>query len=274
MNIAATAFILFGLLLPGIAFRRFYYTGEFSRQYFSDNLGQLAFRVFVPSLIAQALLAVGLLVSQANEPLRLLRALVGKAFAPGISVGEFTVETVLVLCAAEVALILVAGAAGVVLQYLILRTGLDRRTRLLRFKNHWHYTLRGGIREFPEVRSLFQGNLEQVVSTSIEVLVSSSEGDLIYDGILADYELSADNQLDRLILAAGVSRRPISAGADPLRTRAEHFAVSGDFFVIPAREIKNINISYVTQVDVHEHLLSVQDVDGEIGQVDYFNLPA
>lgn len=55
MNVALSTLILFLFLIPGFLFRRFYYTGEFSKQYFKQNFTDLIFPTLIPSLLFHAL---------------------------------------------------------------------------------------------------------------------------------------------------------------------------------------------------------------------------
>ena len=51
MNLALSTLVLLLFLIPGFLFRRFYYTGEFSKQYFKQNFSELIFPTLIPSLL-------------------------------------------------------------------------------------------------------------------------------------------------------------------------------------------------------------------------------
>lgn len=57
MNIAVSSIIIFLLLLPGIIFRRFYFTEEFSKQYFKLNFFELFISSVIPSVVIHFILS-------------------------------------------------------------------------------------------------------------------------------------------------------------------------------------------------------------------------
>ncbi len=273
MNIAASSLIIFGLLLPGIAFRRFYYTGEFSKQYFSENVGQLISRVFVPAMLFQLAFAVVVSLVQATDVQTAYRAVIAQALQLGVDGVRVHARAAFILVAGQAILFMAAAAAGYVAQAIVRRRGLDRRYKLLRFQNYWHYVLRGGIRQFGGVKTLLPSGADDVVIiTYVDVLATTSEGDALYEGILADYELLPDNRLDKLILIEA-RRRYLKAdrksGGDP----QDRYAIPGDFFVLPADGIRNVNVRYVTSVELEDAIVSLTDADGDTSSAAYFNQP-
>ena len=272
MNVAASTLIVLGMLLPGIAFRRFYYTGEFSKQYFTENVGQLLLPVFVPAVALQLLFYTLARIAGADAMVAGVDALLGQAFLRATDI-EFGYRTAVQLALGQVGLTAFASALGYALQIAVRLTGIDRRVKLFRFRNHWHYVLRGGLREFPGVTPLLLAPPRGVLFTYVDVLAQTSEGDALYEGILADYELLPDNKLDKLVLLNArrryLSQDKLDSTADP----AGRYAIPGDFFVLPAEGIRNVNVRYVTDVQLDGALLRLSDADGDVTSASYYNAP-
>ena len=275
MNIAAITLIIFFLLLPGITFRRFYYTGEFSKQYFQDTFGQLALRVFVPSALAQGFLAWLMMKYIGGEQDEVYKQVLSaatnlKAIAP--STDQYMAGAYMMFLLWQLLLISVSGLVGYTTQYLVRRYRVDTSVKLFRFQNHWHYLLRGGIRRFERVRPLFSGRDNEVASTCVDVLVATAEGDMLYDGMLADYELKPGNQLDRSVLV-GASRRRLSNDGTS-SSRSQRFqSILDDLFVIPGDQMNNVNRRYVVNFALHNDHITVHDADGDMPSAAYFNDP-
>lgn len=278
MNVAASTLLILLLLLPGVAFRRLYYTGEFSKQYVSDDFGQLLLRTAGIALLVH--LGAGLpsawLAPAIGEGYRTIALLVADA-DDGLAAAE-AYPRWSTFAGYYLALALLAGAAGLTAQGLVRRYGLDRRFKLLRFRNHWHYVLRGGVREF--AASPTRGrSLDVVGATYIDALVSTSEGDMIYEGLLIDYELAPDNELKLLVLGE-VRRRPLRSDrpdqshppAVEVADDERYYRITGDLAALPGREIKNYNLRYITVSEDAAELL-VEDADGDVTSASYYNQP-
>jgi hypothetical protein len=81
MDFALTTILLIFLLLPGLAFRRFYYTEEFSKEYFKESIPNFFFSTAIPSTILHIVgwqfakqwysfdtLTLGILFSGSDDP--------------------------------------------------------------------------------------------------------------------------------------------------------------------------------------------------------------
>ncbi len=284
MNVAASTIILLGLLLPAIAFRRFYYTGEFSRQYVTEDFVRLVLRTSALACVLH--LAAYVIVGWLYPGLRYgyglaVEALLGDGKDVASTFGAWRGRTAFFTL--YVTLIACGGLLGAASRYSIVSLGWDRSVKLFRFQNYWHYLLRGGIRDFTQVRDLLAGGRDSVSFTFVDVLVSSSEGDMLYDGMLVDYELKPDNQLEALILT-DARRRPLRNDnpdrepQEPSVRAARFYRVVGDIFVVPAAQIKNYNLRYITHVRIGAAAdaiiqISVNDADGDVSSATYFNQP-
>lgn len=148
MNVALSTFLLFIFLLPGIVFRRFYYTEQFSKEYFKQTFWEVFLSTLIPSLIIQIiwfflvqlfgykvdLLIIGNLLSENPQP----------------STFENLQNNSLEILVYHLTIFTFSSLTGYYLKYFIRNNKLDRKYKLLRFKNNWHYILSGEFFDFPK----------------------------------------------------------------------------------------------------------------------------
>lgn len=122
---------------------------------------------------------------------------------------------------------------------LISRRGWDRRGRsfssLFRFHDApWYYLLTGAD---------FEDN-ERPDYIKVSAIVSLPSGAFLYVGVLTDFFLGSDGNLDRVVLSLA-SRRPITLDKEPGVIDPERFyPIDGDYFVIRAEEMTTLNVGY------------------------------
>lgn len=241
MNIALPTLVLLILLIPGFLFRRFYFSGEFSREYFKQNFSDL----ILPSLIISGIIntfcytiiyvlgyhsdavpAISTLLSGTTDSLKISKAIntLFLNFYPGLSYFLFTGLT--------------GALSGFFAKYLIRTYKLDRKYKLFRFQNEWHYLFSGEILDFPEI----QGNARIVEFTFVDALVNTSEGSVIYSGYLSSYVLSSSTGIDRIYLSD--ARRRYLKNDNKQEVDERYYELPGDFFVLFASEIINLHVSY------------------------------
>lgn len=130
---------------------------------------------------------------------------------------------------------------GYKLHTVIRKNGLDKKYKLFRFNNQWHYLLTGEIMEFPDMND----NPTEVDFVSVSAVVDS----YLYIGNVADYELDGQGKLARLTLKE-TYRRMLSDDADgddvqiDLENDPRYYRIKGDFFIIDCENTRNINIDY------------------------------
>jgi len=82
-------------------------------------------------------------------------------------------------------------------------------------------------------------------------VVEFKEGSYLYTGVLDDYEVNEDGQLDRLLLVQAQrgtlgSDREYDAENDKyLEDKTRFYPIAGDVFVLRYEEIKTLNVSYL-----------------------------
>lgn len=256
MNIALTTLVFLLLLVPGFLFRRLYYSGEFSKEYFKENF----FSIIFPTLISSGL--IHLLAYMAFTPWlfipdsRVLATLLsgtddskalGIAVQNALSNYHLGLFYFLIVSA-------IGGFAGWVLKWLVRKYKLDRKFKILRFQNEWHYIFSGEILDFPNI----PGDAENIDLVFIDALVASAEGTIIYRGLLSDYVLTGNSGIDHIYLKE-VKRRYLK---DDLVLNADerYYDMPGDFFVIPFKQVLNLHISYYSIKPPNENKASEEQI--------------
>lgn len=299
MNVAASSLLILWLLLPAVAFRRGYYSGAFSKQYFTEGFGTLILRAFLLAVVLHtgaftALWASGVELAGAYPTVLRYVFSDGETHLVAIAPRAWS------LLALTGGLIPVGAVTGYLVHRVVRRWRLDRRFKSLRFRNYWHYVLRGEIREFADAKALFPSRRKVIGYTFIDALAATSEGDVIYDGILVDYELGSDNEIQFLVLT-GTRRRhlradrptedvPIAvedAADEPAGHMADeaaaagapvdprYYDVYGDLFVLPGPTIKNYNVRYIDAITTASAAngadVTLRDADGDVNSARYYN---
>ena len=249
MTIGLTTFLLLLAAVPGFVFRRFYYVGEFHRQY---NPRKLIFAWFWSTIIGIPLLACTVLAynnlgdsiinaisinesrvyylleiifnnsgKKSDEIGGIINNVVNKLYSPTF-LKSFIIFLLILLVQSAI--------VGRIISYLIIYLQLDARIPFLRFENYWFYYLRGHFLKFPQ----FPGKHYKRKGVNLDILVRLNESTTrLYMGMLAKYELKrGSNTLDLLVLT-DVAR--YSEGR-------ELKAVPTDAFIIPYDRVININI--------------------------------
>jgi hypothetical protein len=248
VSIALSTIVLFVLLLPGIAYRRLYYSEEFSQQYFRENLFLVFTATIVPSLIFQLLgywftntfvyptdlTVLGRLMAGGMESIAALGAVERH-------LGRIVLHQGL--------LIGLAGASGYLARKVVRREKWDRTYKLFRYQNTWHYILRGEIFDFPRAAiDLQQDRVEEIEIVFVSTIQDTAAGTYLYDGVLVDYELARDGGLLTISLKSVKRRRlvedaPRGQSDDP---DLRYYPVRGNLLVLKYAELKNLNLTYYT----------------------------
>ena len=111
----------------------------------------------------------------------------------------------------------------------------DRKFRLFRFTNDWHYLLSGEFLDFPEVPD----HPEEVSFKLVNALTDVGGKQMIYIGELIHFTLSDEGGLENIVLK-DAKRRLLED--DLLENR--YYEIPGRYITIPYKTIININIRY------------------------------
>lgn len=235
MDLALLPILIFFLLLPGLLFRRFYYTEEFSKEYFKESLPSFFLATAIPSCLIHLVCwqfvtywydinvrILGVLVSGTDDPGQLEEAFDGIIFY-GLEIFWYFIF-----------LAVFSSLLGKLCKFIVRKTKWDRTIKLFRFQNEWHYIFSGEVLDFPRV----PGEATEIDFTYVDVLVEKEGDPIIYMGMLSDYVLSRDGGIDRIILSY-VKRRFLSEDGS-----TDYYVMPGAFFVIPFSKVLNIHLTY------------------------------
>lgn len=268
MNFALATLTLLVILYPGFLFRRFYFTEEFSREYFKQSIPDLIFSSILPAFFIHIIgyflfikgrtqidvFTIGTLLSGTSDADKVTRA-----FKAVYEESPFIIK--------YFAGVSVAGAiAGLLTKLTVRKLKLDRKIKLFRFQNEWHYIFSGEILDFPKV----PGNAEDIDCSYVDVLVKTDEGTVIYTGLLADYILTKEGGIDRIYLTS-VKRRflkddIITAPSESIEQKQKnnednrYYYLPGQFFIIPYNLVINLHITYYKIKDTHNLKEMIKDV--------------
>jgi hypothetical protein len=242
MNLVFGSIFLFILLSPGLIFRFSYLQGTYSKLNFRVSAVEELFWALIPAMFLQL---SGFLILE-NILGRSVSLAAIYALITGSSENDFALieSSVLPFLIYTFLIILIAALAGIILRYLVRILKLDLRLQFLRFRNEWHYLLSG------EDDTI--GSKSKILLVQVDALVNSSEGNVIYSGILDNYFLTKDNSLDRLYLT-NVYRRRLKDDLDADKpnpgflsrdTDERYYSMPGYLFVIPYDKVINLNITY------------------------------
>lgn len=246
MEIALGGIIILVILLPGISFRKGYFSEEFSNQYTIRDFFGLFVNTLFPSLIIYLLFLpiiyfifggyyydfktlLGVLSSN-NDLVRSSIEQIDK-FKYEIISFQFIIN-------------LLSFFIGLKIRDLILKKSTDAKNKFFRYKNVWHYLLTGKFILFKRSQiNLVQDEVKDIDITYIDSIVLVGEQVLVYTGILVDYELSEDGNLD-LIYIKDALRKPID--------EEEYKEINGHTLVLKYENIINLNLIFIqTEEDIN-----------------------
>ncbi len=254
MSLAFSTIVLFILLLPGIAFRRLYYSEEFSQQYFRENFFLVFTATVVPSLVFQ--LAGYWIASWFSPPadLTVLAGLVSGGEEAIAALGNVERHLGRIVCHQAVVIGL-AGLLGYQSRKAIRALKWDRKYKLFRYQNSWHYILRGEIFDFPRADiDLLHDRVEEIEIVFVSAIQDTAAGTYLYDGILVDYQLTRSGGLLTLSLKAAKRRNlqddaPTGTPNDP---DERYYPIRGNLLMLKYAELKNLNFTYYKLETVSE----------------------
>jgi hypothetical protein len=259
MNIALSSLILFFLLIPGILFRRLYFSEEFSKQYIKESFFAIFFSSFIPSVFFHSLWFF--IFSFKFNLIRLDIFFNILSQNPSINSIENISNSFDWIIWYNSSLFLIAALSGFLLKKVIRNLKADRKYKFLRYKNTWHYILTGESFDFPRANvNLSDDNVEDIEFVFVDALIVVNDSSYLYDGILVDYELSNDDGLE-FITIKNAKRRKIDADCsidedgNKSDNSKSYYPISGHMLVLKYSEIKNLNFSFykLQTNDVNEY---------------------
>jgi hypothetical protein len=245
MNIALSSLILFFLLIPGILFRRFYYSEEFSKQYIKESFFAIFFSSFIPSVFFHSLWF--LVFGFYSNLIRLdifFNLLSPNPSTDSINNVSNSFDWIIWYNAS---LFITASFLGFILKKSIRKFKFDIKYKFLRYKNTWHYILTGEFFDFPRanINLSADSKVVDIEFVFVDALMVLNGNSYLYDGILVDYELSNDGGLDFITIKNAKRRKidddcMIAENGDKSDNSSSYYPISGHMLVLKYEEIKNL----------------------------------
>ncbi|MEY8869542.1 hypothetical protein AB9K24_08545 [Meridianimaribacter flavus] len=239
------------IVVPGLLFQRFYFKGEFSKQFSTkENIYMSVFYSIIPGLITQLIGAVIYFSSRESYlTTDCVYGVFSSVFSGNIVNGSYTdtfISHELHLFLYHIVNIYVlAMFLGSLTYYFVRYFNLDSNTKILRFKNQWYYVFSGEIKNLHKFKIYPLTDLtissttkdQGAIMTVVEVTTDNSNLNETekYTGYLIDYDLNSNDisQLERLYLSK-VERV----------VRDKRNEIKADVFILPATRIKCLSIFY------------------------------
>ena len=257
MNVALGAVIIFILLIPPISF---YVSYSFGRQAKAGPKFTLLDGVLASAIFSLFIHSLAITIIRKEIRFDILIKLVGgelKDVENKITNADFTA------CLKQFALYnLVIFTFSVLLgrltRYLVLRWDIHWNNELLRLNNKWWYLFNGYyLTEIGYERREYD-------FVFVDAVMDSHDGTMIYSGYLIDI-VCVGEDLDRIYLNETIRREwkrsqvDEKGGGQLVNNPGEPVVIPGEFFSIAYKEIKNLNIRFITLDNTLEDIEGLPD---------------
>ncbi len=241
MNFALPTIILLLMLVPGFLFRRLYYSGEFSKEYFKQNFTDYLFPSLIFSVLIHLICQGVLSVFQFKISLWPLFLLIGSNGSASETGNAFLqiYQNIYHLLFYFTITALTGAILGQLGKYVVRKFKLDLKYQLFRYQNEWHYVFSGEILDFPNITGQSDVRVEFLY---VDALVKTAEGEILYTGYLSHYVLSSSSGIEQLYLS-DVKRRYLKNDKKQ-QTDERYYYMPGNFLIIPYQQVINLNITY------------------------------
>jgi hypothetical protein len=243
VNLAFQALAIFALALPGIILKKTFRNG-----FFWDRPRQ-------PSPIAEEV-AYSLVLACALHAIYAPWWPVDLRSVFALLIGEFDAHAIGSVVANPIriftyftSLYAIAALLGYGAHAIVRFARLDRRYRLLRFDNQWHYLLHGGIGSFPESNI----HVDDYDFVCVACVVDTAAGTLLYVGLLDTFFFNRSGELDLIVLTGAMRRRIDIAREDDVGDKPPYFFIDAEYLYLKYSEVRNASIRYITIPDEAPH---------------------
>ena len=264
------------IVIPGILFRRFFFYGEFSKQFNTkDPVLHSIFFSIIPGIVIQVISFIIYNFSLGFDSSFLDVFTIFRDITSDGSNGTqeatkgFINNDIITFFLYSIFVFTLASLLGWISSRFIRARKWDKKYKLFRFKNQWYYIFSGEVlnmKKFEEAHHVSfknnKGEEQDTLMTYADVLVSVSEQSdrkELYTGYVVDYDLKSDDttQLDRVYLIDTHRYKKKEKVFDkdgnevkdkkdrnPTQSR-NRLRVPGDIFILSADKIVNLNLTYV-----------------------------
>ncbi len=277
MNLTLGFIALFiSIIIPGILFRRFFFYGEFSKQFNTKDpvLHSIFFSV-IPGIVIQIIAFIIYNFSLGFDSSFLdVFTIFRDITSDGTNDTEEATKTfinndIITFFLYSLGVFLFASFSGWFCSRIIRVLNWDKKYKLFRYNNQWYYIFSGEVlnmKKFEEAHKFSfknnKGHEQDTLMTYADILVSVSEQNdrkELYTGYVVDYDLKSDDisQLDKIYLIDTHRYKKKEKVIDnngeeiidenPTLSR-NRLRVPGDIFVLNANKIVNLNLTYIPSI--------------------------
>ena len=280
------------IIIPGLLFRRYYYYGEFSKQF--NTKDPVLHSIFL-SIIPGVCLQLGGFYFLSNfqhfdiENLKVFNVFNDFAYLESKKVGNDTEEFLKYGLGKFILYSLIIFSSSAVIGNLSARVlrafNLDHKYKIFRFRNQWYYIFSGEVlsfQKFKKAKGLHFNSLpenQKILTTYADVLIANPQGNReLYTGFVVDYDLNQEDisQLDKIyLLDAYRYKKPNRSGYNDSgvfqntssTNDAYEFSkiddqdsyssrrrinIPGDLLVVSGKNILNINLTFIPSKKIEE----------------------
>ncbi len=268
------------IVIPGILFRRFFFYGEFSKQFNTkDPVLHSIFFSIIPGIVIQLACftiyaaTLGFEISF-SDIFTIFRDFTSDNTQDTDQVTQnFINNDITTFFIYTVCVFTFSALAGFALSRLIRVQKWDMKYKLFRFQNQWYYVFSGEVlnmKKFEEAHRYSSNDKtfeQDTFMTYADILLSVNEDKKeLYSGYVVDYDLISDDntQLDKIYLIDTHRYKKkeikhdqngneiIDPNEENTSKSRNRIKVPGDIFVLNARNIVNLNLTYVPSLKKKE----------------------
>lgn len=237
----STIVIVVCLIFPGILFKRFYYQGQFTKQFgaglFADRLITSIFWGTVVQVASFLIFSryLGFTYTQIKPDIKQVYEKIGANQLPDLS---YIPLTYILKYLGFV--VFTASVSGFLAHKFIRNFKIDLYVEVFRFSNHWNYIFNGEILANKKYKALYNGKYKETI-VDIVIPGEAPYGNKMLSGYLADYTISRETgELETIYL---------SRASKYSQTAKAFKNIPGHCFVVPYSNVSDLNIRYIFSVD-------------------------
>lgn len=270
------------VIIPGILFRRFFYYGEFSKQFDSkDPVLHSIFYSIVPGVCIQVICFIlgDLIFSFGVDNTEIFNIFKDFVYSGEKEINEDTKDFLDKGLSTFIYYSLVVFLLSIIFGHLTSRfirsLNWDKKYKIFKFKNQWFYIFSGELLKFEKFE--FGRNItttgtlpynHKISTTYADVLVDNTHGMReLYTGYVVDYDLCTNDisQLERIYLLDTFRYKKKEKHKNLQNSNIEEITneneqtveelvdfksrirkkIPGDVFIVSGKDILNINLTYV-----------------------------
>ncbi|PQJ80760.1 hypothetical protein [Polaribacter porphyrae] len=254
--------IFISIIIPGLLFRRFFYFGEFSKQFSTkETVYQSIFYSIIPGIVIQITGGVLYFILrntnlQVSSIYIIYTDILNGNIILNANTTKFMNSNFVYFLIHIFNTYVLSILLGVITSKLIRYFKLDIKNKIFRFKNQWYYIFSGEILQMKKFKSTinFTGNLygekNSITSTTYaDILIETSSGIReLYTGFVIDYDLNNQDIsiLERIYLKNTIRyKKTINNKKGKNKTKTKKVEIPGEIFILSGKDIININLTYL-----------------------------